>query len=45
MEQNDIYWILLKFIFWKDKIDYKKIAMCTKNKLIIISGSANEAQI
>jgi len=40
MEQNDIYWNLQNFIFWKDKIDYNKIIMSTRNNLIIIIHSA-----
>jgi hypothetical protein len=42
MQQNDIYWNLQNFIFWKNKIDYKKIIMSTQNNLIIIIGSAKQ---
>jgi hypothetical protein len=31
MKQNDTVWNFLKIIFWKDKIDYNKIIMSTKN--------------
>jgi hypothetical protein len=29
----------INLIFWKDKIDYNKIIMSTKNNLIIDTGS------
>jgi hypothetical protein len=33
---------LQNFIFWKDKIDYNKNIMSTKNSLIIVIGSAKQ---
>jgi hypothetical protein len=30
MKQNDTWWNLQNFIFWKDKINYNKIIMSTK---------------
>jgi len=35
MKQNDIWWNLQNFIFWKHKIDHNKIIMSTKNNLIM----------
>jgi hypothetical protein len=29
MKQNVIYWNLQNFIFWKNKIEYKKVIMFT----------------
>jgi hypothetical protein len=40
--QNDIMWNLQNIIFWKIKINYKKIIMITRNSLIIVTGSAKQ---
>jgi predicted Zn-dependent protease len=42
MEQNDIYWNLQNFIFWKNKIDYNRIIVSTKNNLIIVTSSVKQ---
>lgn len=35
-------WNLQNIIFWKIKINYKKIIMITRNSLIIVTGSAKQ---